>query len=259
MFQSVQHSELERLSSPDADIYLQGAHLTRFRDWLFLSDASNFAKDKPIRGGVPVIFPWFGPNQTDPNAPQHGLVRTKLWQVAAVADDAVTLVTQSETWRAYLQFGFGDELRMRFQVENLSDTPFEFECALHTYFAVDDARNVVIAGLDGKSYLDKIENYARKTQSGDVKLSGQTDRVYLDSPGPITIADGKRTIHIRGEAGWRSTVVWNPWQKLAARMDDLGADDWKSYVCVECGAIADDAISLAPRANYALDITVSVQ
>lgn len=259
MFQSSHHGDLELLSSPDADIYLQGAHLTRFRDWLFLSSASKFAPGQPIRGGVPIIFPWFGPNKTDANAPQHGLVRTKFWQVEDVAADAVTLMTRSESWRARMKFGFADELRMRFEVENLSQTPFEFECALHTYFAVDDARNVVISGLDGKNYLDKIENYARRTQSGDVKLSGETDRVYLNSAGPIAIRDGVRTIHITGDSGWRSTVVWNPWEKLAAQMSDLGADDWKNYVCVECGAIADDAIILAPGAIYALDISVKTR
>ena len=259
MFQSSHHGELELLRSPDADIYLQGAHLTRFRDWLFLSSASKFAPHTPIRGGVPIIFPWFGPNKTDANAPQHGLVRTKLWQVEDVAADAVTLITESQSWRARMKFGFADELRMRFEVENLSSAPFEFECALHTYFAVADARNVKISGLDGKTYLDKTENYDRKTQCGDVTLSGETDRVYLDSPGPIEIHDGVRAIRIEGESGWRSTVVWNPWEKLAAQMKDLGADDWKSYVCVECGAIADDAITLSAGASYALDIAVRAQ
>ena len=257
MFQSSQHGELELLASPDAAIYLQGAHLTRFRDWLFLSEKSNFEQGKAIRGGVPVIFPWFGPNKSDSDLPQHGLVRTKIWQVEDVADDAVTLMTQTENWRARMKFGFGDDLRMRFEVENQSDFAQNFECALHTYFAVDNVENVIISGLDGKSYLDKTENYARKTQNGDVRLSGETDRVYLDSPGPIAIRDGARTIHIVGQSGWRSTVVWNPWKRVAAQMSDLGGDEWKRYVCVECGAIADDAITLQAGENYALDIEIS--
>ncbi len=257
MFQSSHRGELEFLHSADADIYLQGAHLTRFRDWLFLSDASDFADGQAIRGGVPVIFPWFGPNKTDASAPSHGLVRAKIWQVENVADDAVTLLTQADDWRVRMKFGFADELRMRLEVENLTDLPFQFECALHTYFAVDDARSVVISGLDSKSYLDKTENYARVMQSGDVTLRGETDRVYLDSCAPITIRDGARTIRIAGSSGWRSTVVWNPWEKVGARMADLS--EWQRFVCVECGAIADDAITLAARASYALDITVSVE
>ena len=257
MFQSTQHGELELLSSPDADIYLQGAHLTRFRDWLFLSSASNFASGTPIRGGVPVIFPWFGPNTTDASAPQHGLVRAKIWQVEDVAEDAVTLTTENEVWRARMKFDFADELRMRFEVENLSAAAFEFECALHTYFAVDDVKNVAITGLDGKTYLDKTANYARVTQSGDVIITGETDRVYLDSGGPIAIHNGARTVRIWGKAGWRSTVVWNPGQKTASGLSDLS--DWQRFVCVECGAIADDAITLEAGENYALDVTIAVE
>lgn len=259
MFQSTQHGELELLRSPDADIYLQGAHLTRFRDWLFLSQASHFAAGHAIRGGVPVIFPWFGPNKTDAKLPQHGWARTALWQIENVADDAITLSVPSRSWSMRMKFDFGDTLRMRLEIENQSEFAQSFECALHTYFAVDDARHVVVSGLDGKTYLDKTENHARKTQSGDVALRGQTDRVYLNSPGPIQIRDGARTIQITGQSGWRSTVVWNPWQQVAAGIEDLGVNDWERYVCVECGAIADDAVTLAPGENYALDIAVAVE
>ena len=256
MFQSTQHGELERLSSPDTDIYLQGAHLTRFRDWLFLSSASKFARAKPIRGGVPIIFPWFGPSKTDADSPQHGWARTALWQVEDLSDDAVTLFVQSHRWQARMKFGFGEQLRMRFEVENQSELAQSFECALHTYFAVDDIRNVVISGLDGATYLDKTKHYARATQSGDLRIARETDRVYLDSPGPIAIEDGARTIRIAGREGWRSTVVWNPWEQAAAGMSDLS--EWKNFVCVECGVIADDAITLAAGESYALDIAIGV-
>ena len=257
MFQSTHHGELELLRSDDADIYLQGAHLTRFRDWLFVSSRSKFARGQGIRGGVPVIFPWFGPNKNDPNALSHGLVRTQPWQIENVADDAVTLRTETDAWRARMFYGFGDELRMRFEVENLGDAPLPFECALHTYYAVQNARDVVIEGLDGKTYLDKTENYARKSQSGAIELKGETDRVYLDANGPVTIGDGARTISITGREGWRSTVVWNPWERVAAKMSDLD-DEWTRFVCVECGAIADDAITLAAGDQYALEIAVGV-
>ena len=259
MFQLTQRGELELLASPDADIYLQGAQLTRFRDWLFLSNTSNFAPHHAFRGGVPLIFPWFGPNKTDISAPSHGWARTEIWQVEDVADDAVTLKLENDAWHLRMKFGFGETLRMRFEVENQSANARNFECALHTYFAVEDVQNVTIAGLDGKTYLDKTANYARTKQSGDVTLNGETDRVYLDASGPIQIRDGARTLHIAGDAGWRSTVVWNPGETRAAQIGDLQDDGWKRFVCVECGAIADDAVTLAAGANYALDIAVSVQ
>ena len=258
MFQSTTNQTLELLQSPDADVYLQGAQLTRFRDWLFLSAHSNFAAGRAMRGGVPVIFPWFGPKKDDPNAPQHGVARTAIWDIENVAEDAVTLVLQSDAWRARMKFGLGDELQMRFEVENLGAASLEFECALHTYFAVEDARRVRILGLEGATYLDKTEDYRRKTQNGAVVLQGETDRVYLDASGPVEIQDVGRTILIRGASGWRSTVVWNPGRELAAQMKDLGADEWARFVCVECGAIADDAVNLAAGASYALDVSVGV-
>ena len=49
-----------------AEIYLNGATVTRYdpggRHLLFCSRTSKYAPGKAIRGGVPVIFPWFGPH-----------------------------------------------------------------------------------------------------------------------------------------------------------------------------------------------------
>src|SRR5579859_3592281 len=51
-----------------AEVYLHGAHVTRFEQkggppLLFLSEMSKFVPGQPIRGGVPVILPWFGPRE----------------------------------------------------------------------------------------------------------------------------------------------------------------------------------------------------
>src|ERR1700734_1263743 len=56
-----------RVATPacTAEIYLHGAHLAAWQPAghapaLFLSERSSFTAGKPIRGGVPIIFPWFG-------------------------------------------------------------------------------------------------------------------------------------------------------------------------------------------------------
>src|SRR5437016_11107012 len=69
-----------------AEIYLQGAHVTHFqrrteRPVLFLSQCSRFAQDQPIRGGIPVVFPWFGPRE---GLGQHGFARLKAWELKEV-------------------------------------------------------------------------------------------------------------------------------------------------------------------------------
>src|SRR6266478_1993455 len=70
-----------------AEIYLQGAHVTHFTrknepPLLFLSQCSRFEEHQPIRGGIPVIFPWFGPRE---GLPQHGFARLKAWELKEFA------------------------------------------------------------------------------------------------------------------------------------------------------------------------------
>ena len=60
-----------------AEIYLHGAHVTGFQKngeppLLFHEPVSQFAAGRPIRGGVPICFPWFGPREGEP---AHGFAR----------------------------------------------------------------------------------------------------------------------------------------------------------------------------------------
>src|SRR5258705_288058 len=79
-----------------AEIYLHGAHVTHFQraggpPLLFLSQCSRFAEDQPIRGGIPVIFPWFGPRE---GLGQHGFARVKSWELkefAPATDGSVSI------------------------------------------------------------------------------------------------------------------------------------------------------------------------
>src|SRR5438874_803171 len=79
-----------------AEIYLHGAHVTHFKKkdgtpLLFLSQCSRFAENEPIRGGIPVIFPWFGPRE---GLVQHGFARIKEWELkefVPAADGSVSI------------------------------------------------------------------------------------------------------------------------------------------------------------------------
>src|SRR5439155_14313226 len=75
----------------EAHVYPHGAHITHYQPEgqepvLYLSATSFFADGKPIRGGVPVIFPWFGPRENEPAA-MHGFVRARAWDVAEVTQE----------------------------------------------------------------------------------------------------------------------------------------------------------------------------
>ena len=166
----------------EAAIYLHGAHVTHHRPagaaarCSFSSARSRFAAGVAIRGGVPLIFPWFGARAGDPTAPDHGFARICEWTVESVerAGDgvAVTLgLEPSEATRALWPSEFrltyrvlvDAALELTLEVENRSKAPFSFEEALHTYLAVGDVREASVIGLEGRAYIDKTDGMKRKT------------------------------------------------------------------------------------------------
>jgi len=108
---------------------------------------------------------------------------------------------------------------MALTVRNAGDQPFRFEEALHTYFAVGDARRLAITGLEGAGYLDKADAGARKKLGAEpLTIAGETNRVFGGHAGTITVDDAAwvRRIEV-SRTGSATAVVWNPWQAKARR------------------------------------------
>jgi D-hexose-6-phosphate mutarotase len=258
-----------------AEIYSHGAHVTGFQKngeppLLFLSAKSYFAPGKPIRGGVPVIFPWFGNRDGEPS---HGFARITEWQLvktSAVADGAVTLqfalpeIPGRDAWknlRTEFIVTVSDTLTMELIAANDGcDNPLEIENCLHTYFHVGDIGAVSIDGLRGAHYLDNAAsgNGELKTQTeSPLRIAKETNRLYLDTTSAVEIRDEnlKRVIRVE-KSGSQSTVVWNPWttQKLP---EDFDPSEHKNMVCVESGNVKQNKISLAPGKSSALKVILS--
>lgn len=277
---------LERvvLATKDGEghVYLHGAHVAHFqprgaKPVLWLSRESQFVSGspgKPIRGGIPLCFPWFGAKAGQPEAPAHGFARLLPWSLEAVDSEpagglraSLTLGSSDATRRfspdefaARLVVSVSHTLQLELHVRNTGRTPFRFEEALHTYFAVADARRITLAGLEGASYLDKTDAMARKTLgSSPLTLGGETDRVFGGHSGRITIDDpvwGRRIGISR--TGSRTAVVWNPWIAKARAMPDFGDDEWPQMVCVESANALDDAVILAAGGTHVLTTTIEV-
>ena len=248
-----------------AVIALQGAHVMSFqpkgqREMLWVSPKTLFESGKPIRGGIPLCLPWFGPHSEDKTW-LHGFARTRQWTLVGsntLADGATRLVlelsgeaTLCALWPHdflfHLEIVVGKTLRLEMTVENRGQAPAPLAFAFHTYFAVPDVAQAVISGLEGTSFIDKTDNLARKTQQGDVTISAMTDRVYLDVPAKqrIKSEDGAITI----ESPSRCAIVWNAWHN-DENIGDIGEGNHVGYVCVERGDAADHAVTLAPGAPY---------
>jgi len=246
---------LTKLDLPDAQVYLQGAHLTRFKDWLFLSSASHFETGRAIRGGIPVVFPYFGPKAGDADAPQHGWARTSEWEVGLITLNLFVLDMRRDEWKIEIRFEFSSTLQIFFSVRNEGKVSRSFECALHTYFAVSDIEQIQIEGLDGREFIAKSRGGVREVQHGPIRFAGEVDWVFPDAPSPILIRDGASGYELRGD--WNSAVVWNPWSGKAATMSDVGQDEWKQFVCVEVGAVAEGTIELPAGESWHLQMEVS--
>jgi D-hexose-6-phosphate mutarotase len=243
-----------------AEICLLGAHVLSFQPHneepvLWLSEESNFAVGKPIRGGIPVCWPWFAAHPTDSSKPSHGFVRTALWSVLAtrtldggetrielgIDSSADTLALWPHRFTLQLAATVGKTLTVELISRNPGNVDFTYTGALHSYFTVSDAAGIAIHGLADVDYLDKTESFARKTQRGPIQITQPTDRIYLDTDAECVIEDSGlgRRIHI-GKENSHTTVVWNPWIAGAARLPDFGDDEYRGMVCVETARAAED-------------------
>ncbi|MEM7576759.1 MAG: D-hexose-6-phosphate mutarotase [Planctomycetota bacterium] len=294
---------LPALQTPDdagtgVTLYPHGASLTGVRfggcePLLYLSPEAVLDGSKPIRGGVPVCFPWFGVHPCDPNQAKHGTVRNKTWDVVHAhaglspvdgGDESNTLgfdallKTQTDRFAAAYRVvaesndtATGGTLQLSFHVRNSTDQPQLFELALHTYFVVGDVRQVNVTGLHGRRLIDNLadtespmrplrERHRFTEDREQLRFDGECDRVYLDVPGPITLNDPvlARTIELT-QTGCPSAVVWNPHVETSKGFSDLPDNAWPGFLCIESGLIADDAVTLAPDGEHLAEITIRQQ
>jgi glucose-6-phosphate 1-epimerase len=231
---------------------------------LFVSSKSQWEQDRPIRGGIPICFPWFGGKANDPTAPAHGFVRTTPWQLESItqADNAVTIAMRIESsadtkkwwpadFQAVYRATFGSQLHLELTVTNSGTSPLHFEEALHTYFYVGQIEQLQLQCLDAVQYIDKVDSYQKKTQHGPIVIQSETDRIYLNHSNFVNVEDHSLHRHITiNKHNSLTTVVWNPWINKAKAMPDFGDDEWTQMVCVEVSNVADFAVELAPGQQH---------
>ena len=267
------------IRGPDAtgEIYLHGAHVTSWRpkghnEVIFVSSKSRWQEGQAIRGGIPICFPWFRAKGDDPKAPAHGFVRTRTWQLESIVEDdagvAITMHTESDEqsrrwWPAEFRLlhraTFGSALKLELICANTGKTPLRFEEALHTYNQVSEVANVRLEGLESTHYLDNTDSNKEKRQAGEGAIATQTDNAFLGTQHAVDLIDPVLRRRIRLEkTNSRTTVVWNPWRESAAKMQDLGDDEWKQFVCVEASNIMDAAVTLEPGQEHKITAVLSV-
>lgn len=256
-----------------AAISLFGGQLISFRptgdgqDLLWLSPHLA-APPTPLRGGVPVCWPYFAREGQPDDVPSHGYARTARWEPVgghSTADGTEIVLTplglDDLDLRLRMTVRIGATLHQEIHTHNPGTVPLTLTEALHNYFRVADVTAVRVQGLDSLAYLDKFEAASRHVQHGDWVLPedpARSDRVYPNAPGNYRIVDPglKRVIEVSVHGG-RTAVVWNPGPEVAAGMADVGSS-WREFVCVEAANAGPDVVEVSPGGTHTLGQRISL-
>lgn len=255
-------------------IYLQGAHLaewapTGHNQVLWMSKSSRFETGQPIRGGVPICFPWFGAHPSDPQAPMHGFARIQPWTLVDVhesADDvtAVLRLTDSpESRTSCWPFRFdaeytvtvGRELRLSLSVRNCDTVGFTFEESLHTYYAVGNMNATRVTRIDSAKDAVLLATADAASVRSTEEISEIHNGVQATA---ITDTVQNRTVVVSTKHS-RNSIIWNPGREKALATSDFDSEGWRNMLCYEACNIKESAIRLQPGATHRMVVTMSVQ
>jgi glucose-6-phosphate 1-epimerase len=235
----------------EATIYLHGAHIASYKkrgeaELLFMSPHSVFEEGRPMRGGIPICFPWFGQHPDDSALPLHGFVRTMIWRLESQCNEVdgsttVTLVLSDtkETRSMWdhrfslaLSVNVGSQMKISLEVTNTGGHAFDFSTALHTYYAVGALKGTSVDGLDGTKGVDRLTNIPF-VQKGRVTVEGAYQHLYCDAGTRVLLHDPLMARSVAMEqTGWANILIWNPGEE-AARANKEILDAWQDFLCVE--------------------------
>ena len=255
------------------EISLYGGHVMGYRPMghvpvFFMSKKSAFEPGKPIRGGIPICWPWFGAS-SDKALPLHGFVRTQPWDLLATeysADvtEARLSLTDSEDTRRFWPYAFelslrvwlNQSLNLALTTVNRDTRPFTFTQAFHPYLRVRQIMDVTVSGLDQAPYRDRLDKQTG-TQSGALTIRSETDRIYTPKAPMCVVQDlGIGRALSLTYTGANRLVVWNPWIDKARAMPDFGDDEYRHMLCLEPANVEGHDVTLAPGMRHTLSLAV---
>lgn len=277
-FRQVPASDIVELTRNDGSsviVHLFGATILSWKcsrkEVLFVSNQSLFDNKKAIRGGIPLVFPCFGPWS---NGPQHGFARIKRWQLESPPKEEfgnitcqLSLCDDEETrnmWNYRFKLLYTIELgahslTLKLTVFNTGSEAFDFTTLMHTYFSTPDILHASVSGLEQLTFVDKVDGGKEKLEEREyVNIPENYDRVYKNCPSEVIVKgliDGHSDVSIKRH-NFPDIVVWNPWADKAKAMSDFGDEEYKVMVCVEAGYVS-KAMTIQPQSNIEFSQTLA--
>lgn len=263
----IQHPKAE------AAISLFGGHVISFKpqggqELIWTSEGAIFDGKTPLRGGIPVCWPWFARIAE----PAHGFCRTSEWDIIEHRENEQgvmirlglnpskdTLAIWPHQFELLLDIEISDQIKVTLNINNTDDHAWSFSGALHTYFNIANILDTQISGM-GEHYIDKLQDGKMSLGGHSLSITSGVDRVYTHPAECIVISDPQnhRDIHVEN-AGDTAAVIWNPWE-LTQGMVDMKDEAYMNMVCVESTLYAetlDSGHTLQPGEHYQLSTTIS--
>jgi glucose-6-phosphate 1-epimerase len=214
------------------------------RERLYLSERAVADGRQPVRGGVPVCFPQFSARGA---LPKHGFARTSHWSEmpsAAPGMIHLRLVEDVESLRLWphrfaldLQVALEPAaLRVLMVVRNTGSDSWSFTGALHTYLRVDEVGATRLLGLQGLRVEDTLRHAFFTVAEESPNLSEPIDSVYQGAGSLLEMQAPSGSLRIE-QSGFPDTVVWNPGEAAAAKIDDIGPGEASHFLCVEAAQV----------------------
>lgn len=211
----------------------QGAQLLHFRpqgerSMLWCASKWPALSTAPIRGGIPVCWPWFGSHPSESDWPQHGWARQREWRLLdAHADESLVQVSWQldiEDWHVRLDARLGRELEMELSSYHEDDSDCLFSFALQPYWRLGSLRRSVVHGME----LEGAQRPASPlpntwTPRGAVKQ-------VLYNTGALVIEDAgwQRRLRVDKNAT-AGSVIWHPGSRTVEQVEPGEAD---RFLCV---------------------------
>mmetsp|Transcript_1134 Transcript_1134/g.1354 ORF Transcript_1134/g.1354 Transcript_1134/m.1354 type:complete len:303 (+) Transcript_1134:131-1039(+) len=246
-----------------------GATITSWKNQgdekLWLSTAAKLDGSKPVRGGVPLVFPCFGKCKDESNPahklPQHGFARNSTWEfLGQTTEDPLTVQfglgpeqVDEELYKLWndglydftliLSITLGDNyLKTNIEVENTGDKDFKFNWLFHTYFRVPDITDIIVNNLTDAKCYDQLIGETYEEKAPMISFTEEFDRIYqgIDTQKTFQMIElGKVVMNVQRE-NLPDTVVWNPWIKKSEGMADFEPKKgYMNMLCIEPGHVAE--------------------
>lgn len=240
---------------------------------LWLSDGAKLDGTKPVRGGIPLVFPLFGKSNVKgfDQLPQHGFARNSTWEFLGQTKENPPTVqfalspeqanpdiyskwdNGDNDFTLFLTISLNDDnLTTNIEVQNSDSKPWKFNWLFHTYLKINDIDDALVNNLAGETCYDQLiaETYEEKAPAVD--FNHELDRIYknVSCDKLIQVIELGKVVHNLKRTNLPDIVVWNPWIEKSNGMADFQPKTgYQKMLCIEPGHVH-DFVELKPGESW---------